>query len=271
MKTKYKILIAKYIIKILSLFNFKLKRVIKKKNIYWNLDLSEGIELSIYIFGTFEPSIIKMSKNLKLYGNFDIIDIGANIGSHTLNFAKEFLNSKVYAVEPSTYSFNKLQSNLALNKDLSKRIDITQAFITNKETKPEEVYSSWNLNSNEQKHFEHFGIKKETTNARTISLDNFILEKKINNKSFIKCDVDGFELEVFKSGLNYLSNYRPPIIMELAPYLYRENGYESEDLINLLSSFGYEFYFGKNLKKISGIYNYAKNIKKGSKTDIVLL
>ena len=30
MKTKYKILIAKYIIKILSLFSFKLKKIIKK-------------------------------------------------------------------------------------------------------------------------------------------------------------------------------------------------------------------------------------------------
>ena len=43
MKTKHKILIAKIIFFIISLFRFKLKVNCRRNNINWNLDLSEAI------------------------------------------------------------------------------------------------------------------------------------------------------------------------------------------------------------------------------------
>ena len=50
------------------------------------LDLNEAINLSIFIFGKFEPSIHKIVKKLLVDDSKvkDIIDIGANCGSHTL-------------------------------------------------------------------------------------------------------------------------------------------------------------------------------------------
>ena len=35
-------------------------------------------------------------------------------------------------------------------------------FLTDGNTKPNEIYSSWNLNSKESKHVKHLGIKKST-------------------------------------------------------------------------------------------------------------
>ena len=63
MKTKNKIFISKIIYFFLKFFGYKNKKIIKRKNIFWNLDLSEAIELSIFIFGTFERSDAEESKH----------------------------------------------------------------------------------------------------------------------------------------------------------------------------------------------------------------
>ena len=271
MKTSLKIYIAKQFSKILlSLFtNSSIK--IKRNNIYWKLDLNEAIDLSIFLFGQFEPSIQKIVK--KILSNdlisTDIIDIGANCGSHTLAFANQFKNNRIFAIEPTQYCYKKLQNNIDLNPKLKKKIITIQAFLSNEKKLPDEVYSSWELNSKKNKHEEHKGIKKLTTNAQVLSLDEFTDSYKIKS-SLIKCDVDGHELFVFESGKNYLKKNKPIIVMELAPYLYKENGYKSEDLFKLIKSYGYNFYNGKTFKPIHSIDEYSAKIRKGSSKNIYL-
>ena len=64
MKTKYKIYLAKLIYIFISCFGIFKKKIVKRGQIYWSPDISEGIDLSIYIFGNFEKNLIKIIKNL---------------------------------------------------------------------------------------------------------------------------------------------------------------------------------------------------------------
>ena len=57
MKTKYKVLIAKILFKLFSILKFSQKRQVKRNGIYWEVDLSEAIDLSIFLFGKFEYSV----------------------------------------------------------------------------------------------------------------------------------------------------------------------------------------------------------------------
>ena len=70
MKTIYKIKIAKIIFNILMFFGINQKQPIYRSAIKWNLDLSEGIDLSIFIFGSFQndisSSILKLVKKILL-------------------------------------------------------------------------------------------------------------------------------------------------------------------------------------------------------------
>ena len=59
MKTISKIIIAKIIFKTLIFFGFKKKIIVKRKSIKWNLDISEGIDLSIFLFGSFQQQVVK--------------------------------------------------------------------------------------------------------------------------------------------------------------------------------------------------------------------
>tara|TARA_Y100000590_G_scaffold175729_1_gene200757 strand:- start:325 stop:1137 length:813 start_codon:yes stop_codon:yes gene_type:complete len=269
LKTKYKIFVAKIILKILNIFITNPKFVHEVNGIKWNFDLNEGIDLNLYIFKKFEYEIINSSKKLNFKKNSSIIDIGANSGIQTLQFANTFKKSKIYAIEPTDFAFNKLKKNIILNQKLSSRIKIFQAFITNKKIKPSKVYSSWNLKS-KNVHKNHYGSHKSTKFAKVFSLDKFIIDKKIKNISLIKIDVDGNELFVFKSAINTLRKYKIPIIMELAPYLYKENNYSLDDLIKTLKSYNYSFFDINNLMKINDIYYFASNIPYGSSKNILI-
>ena len=118
MKTKYKIVFAKILYLLIKIFVSKDNVIVKRNDINWHLQLNEGIDLSIFIFGNFEKSILKTSKKLIGSRPIDIIDIGSNMGVHSLNFAINFKKSKVYSIEPTDFAFNKLLKNLSLNPSI---------------------------------------------------------------------------------------------------------------------------------------------------------
>ena len=129
MKTKYKIVFAKILYLLIKIFVSKDNVIVKRNDINWHLQLNEGIDLSIFIFGNFEKSILKTSKKLIGSRPIDIIDIGSNMGVHSLNFAINFKKSKVYSIEPTDFAFNKLLKNLSLNPSI-KNVSTNQYFIS---------------------------------------------------------------------------------------------------------------------------------------------
>ena len=270
MRTSSKIIIAKIISRILIFFLRKKNIRIKRNDLIWDLDLNEAIDLSIYLIGRFEPSIFLTIKSLTKNDRYDYIDIGANIGAHSLYLAKEFINSKIFAVEPTNYSFSKLLKNIDLNPDIKNQIIPIQGFITSMKSKPDAVYSSWELNTKDKKHSQHLGVKKPLDNCELIKLDELV-EKNNIKQAIIKCDVDGNELFVFESGLNFLNRFKPKIVMELAPYLYPENGYKSSDLFDFLKQFDYKYFEVSSKKEIQNIKDFSDSIATGSSKNIFLV
>jgi FkbM family methyltransferase len=268
MKTRYKIILAKIIYKILKIFISKI-RYVKRNNIKWKLDLSEGIDLSIFMFGTSEKKIYNLKKIFKKNSKLIFLDIGANIGSVSLPLARIFDNSYVYSIEPTSYAFRKLKTNFSLNPSLSKKIFLTQAFISTTK-KPKKVWSRWKLNEENNQHKDHKGKLKSIQKASTITLSNFIKKNKIQKVDFIKLDVDGYELDVLKSGKDFLKKNKPIIFIEIAPYLYKEFGYSYIDLIDYIHDLGYNFY-NEDLKKIYDIKNITKKINHGTSKNFYLL
>ena len=90
----------------------KITRTVEGMN--FELDLSEMIEVSL-LLEKFERDVVEaIEKRCK--PGFHVLDIGANIGAHTLRFAKCVGSGGiVYAFEPTTYAFDKLIRNIALN------------------------------------------------------------------------------------------------------------------------------------------------------------
>ena len=267
MKTKYKIFFARILSFVITLFISKNQNV-KRNKISWSLNLKEGIDLSIFLFGSSERKILNLKKLLNTKSKLFFLDIGANIGSVSLPLAKLFYNSKVYSFEPTHYAFKKLKKNLSLNKDLQNKICLNQLFVSN-EKKPKKVWSSWNLEGKSNHHKSHRGKLKSIKINSYISLDNFVKVNQIKKIDFIKLDVDGYELDVLKSGAMFFKKNKPILFIEIAPYLYSEFGYDYLDLIKYIKKYKYNFY-DENLNKIENIYKFVKKIKYGSSKNFFL-
>jgi len=276
-KTKDKIKIAGLIykaIKFLKNIFFKNQDLndlyVNRNGINWRLDLSEGIDLTIFLFGNSEKNLNNLKKLLPIEKKLTFIDIGANIGSTSLNLVKQFKYSKIFAIEPTFYAFDKLKINISLNDDLSKQVMPVNTLISNQAI-DNKIYSSWKINNDNASkvHKHHLGSPKKFTNEY-ISLDYFVDKFKINSVDFIKIDVDGNEKYVLESAIKTLEKFNPIIFLELAPYLYKENNYKFDDLDTIFQRFEYS-YFTSELKKIENINKYVLNIDEGSSKNVYLI
>ena len=276
MKTYTKIQIAKFISFTLRFLRFKKKIFVRRKLINWCLDLSEGIDLSIFLFGSFQANVTDsiykniISSKLKKKQSINIIDVGSNIGDKSLTLANKLINKKIsnfkiFSIEPTYYAFKKQIRNINLNPSLKKKIFLSKFFSSYKKDIPKKVYSSWKLDSKKRSHKIHRGflmnIDKKT---KSISLDDFVKKNNISDKLIIKIDVDGFEMGVLRSLTKTLIKKNPVIYMEYAPYALIENDSSVEELKRFLKKYKLKIY-DLNFKKLNSL-----SISKGSSIDIVL-
>jgi FkbM family methyltransferase len=214
---------------------------VRRGGIRWCLDLSEGIEFSIYLLGAFERSTVATLQKLVKPGDV-VFDIGANIGSHTLGLARSVGPAgKVFAFEPADFAFEKLQRNLALNPELEARTYPRQILLAAEATEraQPEIYASWPLEKDESVHPKHRGRLVTTRNASVDTLDRFVERERIDRLNLIKIDVDGHEFPVLRGGLQALQRFKPVLVMEMSPYVHAEEHNSFSGLVALLRDAGY--------------------------------
>src|SRR5260221_2442029 len=88
-----------------------------RDGIAYDLDLSQGIDFAIYLGGMFERDTARALIRLVEPSSL-VVDIGANIGAHTLRLAKLVgPHGQGLAFEPTEFAFAKLKQNLKLNSE----------------------------------------------------------------------------------------------------------------------------------------------------------
>lgn len=218
---------------------------VTRRGIRWQLDLREGIDLAIYLFGYFECETVNAYRRLLKPGD-TVLDIGANIGAHTLPLARCVSPAgKVIAFEPTAYAYNKLRQNVSLNPPLAGLIQAEQIMLVDSEetqVKPQ-LYSSWQIhNAVANTHPKHGGRLMDTTGACNMTLDRFVAEHKLGDISLIKMDVDGHECQVLRGARELLRRDKPILLMEIMPYGLEEAGASLDEFLAIVSAHGYKLY-----------------------------
>lgn len=214
--------------------------IFRRGGLRWKLDLSEGIDLSIYLFGQFEREVARAYLDILEPGAI-VLDIGANIGAHSLPMAKICgANGTVHAFEPTEYAVAKLRKNLALNPAILDQVKVHHALLNEGkgEPVPQSIPSSWQLleENGGQKHPQHAGIYKTIGAAECMSLDHFVERTRISRIDLVKLDIDGNEWSVLQGAQTTIRRFAPPILMEFAL------DYEKEafnDILGMLIEQGY--------------------------------
>jgi len=271
--TRIKIFFGQVLYRLVHVVFRRDQRIITRKGITYEIDLSEGIDLSVFLFGKFQKHVAG-NKRLSLREDAVIFDVGANFGVMTLQYAKLAPLGKVYSFEPTHYAFSKLKRNVQLNPELGERIVAVQSFVSSRTSANTDIkaYASWKVGGaiKDVKHSVHGGIAKPAQDIGAVSIDDFCEKEGIKRLDFIKIDTDGHEFEVLKGAEKVIARFRPAIIFEVGLYAMEEKNVDFSDYLNFFGSLDYSLFNSSNLGKIDA-HNYRKYIPSKGTIDILAL
>lgn len=171
-----------------------------------------------------------------------IFDVGAHFGYLSKEFCKvHHKTCSVHAFEPVQYTRSILTKvaghypNLRIvDAALSDQSGATEISIP--------VKGSGKLGIG----LSHFGAESRydyiLEPIRTITMDEYVSEAGLKRLDFIKCDVEGAELLVFKGAGQTLARYKPTIYCELSRSYTTRLGYDPEEVFTYLESLSYRGY-----------------------------
>lgn len=200
-------------------------------------------------FGSYEQAETDMMLRLVNEGD-SIFDIGANIGWYSLILAKKFSSIAIHAFEPIASTFEYLSRHVELNQ--AKSVKIYPFGFADKEADLVfYYYPEGSVNASLARMGDHAGTREIKCHVKKI--DDFVKERKLK-VDFIKCDVEGAELLVFKGGERVLAEQKPVVFTEMLRKWSAKFDYHPNEIIELFERLGYQCFSIKGEK----LANFSK-------------
>lgn len=183
-------------------------------------------------YGEYNAQEGEFLKSLTCSGD-TVVEVGANIGSHTVGLAKRVgASGKVYAFEPQRACYALLQAQLALN-ELGNVHAFDQALGA-------QAGTLWlpHINYGEPGNFGGIALVSSGTERHekviVDTLDRFFEDQPV---TLLKIDVEGMERQVLEGGEHLLERTKPLLYVE------NDRVEESPALIDFLLARGYRLYW----------------------------
>lgn len=168
--------------------------------------------------------------------NMIFFDIGANIGFHSLNVAKHDKSITIHSFEPIPEIFFNLNNNILLNE--VKNINTYNFGISN-ENNNVSFYFNPNLSGATSLKKLLDSSKVKLVQSKVVTLDQFMIDNRIQQLDFIKCDVEGAEILVIQGGIDTIRKQKPIIFLEMLRKWSHKFNYHPNDIIKILTDLNY--------------------------------
>lgn len=196
------------------------------RHIYLGEDFEQGEQN--FLFSFLQPGIT-------------FLDLGAHQGLYTLLASKKSgSRGQVIAFEPSPREFRRLKWHLAVNCRRNVRVE---PFALGSKEGTVELFISLGQETGCNS-LRHPAVSEPVKKIQVpvTTLDRYLQRMKINKVDFVKIDVEGAELDVFKGSGRLLAEFRPLILCELADIRTESWGYRSADIYEFLAASAYKWF-----------------------------
>ncbi len=198
-----------------------------------NSDTKTWIGAKIAFTGDYEPELKLVFKSLLKLGDV-AVDIGANIGFHSLYFAELVgEKGKVISFEPVPYNFFSLNNNIQLNG--FKNIETYNLALSDKEEEFSIIADEQSKNPGSFNLFEKGG----NTIIKCKIGDEVLKNETIN---FIKIDVEGYESYVIAGLTKTIEKNSPILIFEYDINYHHKTELSNSYIFDILTPLGYSFF-----------------------------
>ncbi len=199
------------------------------------LDEKDSLELSIFkVYEPFETGVLVG----EIPEGSAVVDIGANIGYYTLQFARKVgATGRVYAFEPEPHNFSLLTRNIQVNgyqNVTPLRLAVSnisgplRLFVSEDNKGDHRVYAS--------------DESRETIEIQAIRLDDYFRDGSSQIR-FIKMDIQGAEYHALSGMLEVLNKWRDVVLVtEFWPYGLQKAGSDPEKFVELLLQQGFKLF-----------------------------
>jgi len=171
-----------------------------------NVITGEVISSGLISFGYAEIALTALMLKILRQGDF-MVDVGTHFGYEAL-LASQLVgkNGSVVCFEPHPDTFkiarkNLTESNIAVNNMAVGSADGHIKMLNNDVS--QSAFNSISASSDDG----------ASIDVPLVSLDSFFKERK-QKINFIKCDVEGFEMEVLKGAINVIEQDKPVLVLE---------------------------------------------------------
>jgi FkbM family methyltransferase len=216
-----------------------------------------------FLFGGDEKYMFSFMKDYRLItknNNFVFVDVGANVGSHSMFMAK--YASKVHAFEPNRIVREAMNSNLYINA--IENVVVHPIGLGNSNEKLPFYASRFNHHSDGSFCDEH-QVGNEYLEDLTIRVGDEVLQSRnVDKVDLIKVDAGGYERAVIDGLKNTIEISRPLIIIEISKTTRRSIG--SKDDFESIFPKSYAFFqFSQTCRENDKYklvpYDYAVDVK----------
>lgn len=190
--------------------------------------------IEILNFSVYERAIGDVMSHL-LGDNDTFLDIGANMGWYAVNIALLHPRVLIHSFDPIPQTFDYLNRNLKKNG-----LTHVQTYNIGLSDAPGELdfyfYKEGSGNASSVNLTQRSDVERIRCKVGTI--DEFIRRQK-TRVDFIKCDVEGAELKIFKGGLRTITRDKPIVFSEILRKWSRSHGYDPNEIFDFFRDLGY--------------------------------
>ncbi len=207
------------------------------------------LEHSCFDYDEIRLALTLLCRRLEHYGPGVVaIDCGANIGVHTVEWARQMSDwGSVAAIEAQERIFYSLCGNIAINNCMNARaIWAAAGAASGKMQIPVPDYnkpaSFGSLELQKRESPEFIGQKIDYTEDACTTVDVIAIDDlRLERLDFLKIDVEGMELQVLLGAEHTIMNHKPAMILEILKS-------KPQEIADFLGRHGYRYHrFGNNL------------------------